>query len=75
MNHVALTLRPSAASVRLSDTNPKLVELEILSQGLSLTIDMPRIDFEVIVAKWADLCRNEGRFVDSPQIGLFRRAP
>lgn len=74
MSHAILSLRPTAVSVRLSDSNPKVVEVQFISNGLHMTIDMPRIDFDVIVAKWADLCRNEGRAVD-PQIGLFRRAP
>jgi hypothetical protein len=72
MTRAALSLRPTAVSIRLSDSNPKIVEAQFLSNGLSVTVDVPRNDFEMLVAKWADLLRNE-ELKDTHQIGLFRR--
>jgi hypothetical protein len=74
MTHAVLSLRPSAVSVRLSEDNPKIVELQFISNGLSMTIDVPRTEFEVLTAKWSDLTRREEAREDK-QLGLFRRAP
>lgn len=72
MTHAILSLRPNAVSVKPSDANPKLVEVQFVSNGLTMTVDLPRADFEMLIAKWADLKRNE-EMKDDRTIGLFRR--
>ena len=76
MTQAALSIRPRAVSVRLSDNNPKIVEIHFISDGLSMMIDVPRNDFEMLIAKWDDLRTREHRENNNQhQLGLFRRAP
>jgi hypothetical protein len=78
MTHSVLSIRPTGVTVKLAADNPKIVEVQFSSPGLSLTLDMPRIDFETVVAKWDTLCRrDEQRTFPPPAIdlGLFKRSP
>ena len=79
MTHSVLSIRPTGVTVKLAADNPKIVEVTFSSPGLSLTLDMPRMDFETVVAKWESLCRREEQInMSQPppiDIGLFKRAP
>ena len=78
MTHSVLSIRPTGVTVKLAADNPKIVEVQFSSPGHSLTIDMPRMDFETIVAKWEGLCRREEQMNLHPpaiDLGLFKRAP